>query len=245
MFRIAIPTVLLSLVCFAACGDTQRPSMDAAVALDSATPQRRDATPGDASFEDGGPADDAGGDAAQPTDAGPADSDGDGTPDASDCDPRDASIAETADRDCSNACGVGEELCREGVWGACSAPTDCLCDTPGETRLTACGNCGQMAEQCTDGSWVSTSECHDEGPCSPGATEMMDRGRCGVNQRICRMDCSWGDWAVLVPRGECSPYAFYCPVQRAGERRVMDRPHQGGRDGESRTVGEVGSRLGS
>ncbi|GAB5549979.1 MAG: hypothetical protein SangKO_097390 [Sandaracinaceae bacterium] len=39
-------------------------------------------------------------------------------------------------------------------------------------------------------------------------------------------------------------YAFYGPVRRPGERRVMDRPQQGGRDGESRRVGEVGSRLG-
>lgn len=77
---------------------------------------------------------------------------------------------------------------------------------------------GQMSERCADGAWMPTSECLDEGPCAPADVESMDRGNCGVNQRICQTDCNWGDWAVVTPRGECSPGSRQCDPPTGTDR---------------------------
>lgn len=194
-------------------------------ACDAAMPQPMDAEPGSDAAMDAGldtgvtdALEDAGIDANSPVDSGPADTDGDGVPDAVDCAPEDESTGAEAERDCTNMCGVGAETCRDGEWTTCSAPTDCLCDTPGEARVVQCGNCGQMSERCADGAWMPTSECLDEGPCAPADVESMDRGNCGVNQRICQTDCNWGDWAVVTPRGECSPGSRQCDPPTGTDR---------------------------
>lgn len=57
--------------------------------------------------------------------------------------------------------------------------------------------------------------------------------------------CKRGDRSIGEVSRDFSRTRSTAAVRRLAERRVMDRPHQGGRDGESRTVGEVGSRLGS
>lgn len=206
-------TVLCAMLFYVACDDASPEATDSGVAADSGLPESMDA-----SAPDAGPDDDGGVDAGSSMDAGPPDGDGDGVPDDSDCDPADAAVGADAERDCSNACGDGTETCTDGEWAACTAPTDCLCETADEMRVITCGNCGEMAQRCTDGTWMSTSDCLNEGPCAPGETEMMDRGRCGVNQRICQVDCSWGDWAVVVPRGECSPGSRQCDPPTGTDR---------------------------
>ncbi|MBZ0119975.1 MAG: hypothetical protein K8H88_23505 [Sandaracinaceae bacterium] len=144
------------------------------------------------------------------SDAGPPDRDSDGVPDALDCGPDDPATGRTASRGCMNDCGMGTEPCSDGTWGACSAPTDCLCDTAGMRRIVTCGRCGEQAQECQGGVWTATSACLNQGECEAGAVETTDPVQCGVDQRLCRSDCTWGDWTVLVPRGECAPGSSSC-----------------------------------
>lgn len=172
---------------------------------------------------DSGTFDAAGTDAGEPdsgsrsedagTDASP-DYDRDGVPDAVDCEPMNAVFGSTSERSCSTLCGDGMETCTDGVWGACDAPTECLCSTEGATRIHPCGMCGEQGEACRGGVWTATSVCTGEGECSAGDVE--DRSMpdyCRLEQRLCGSECTWGSW-VVVMTGEC----------RRGERRCTWGP---------------------
>lgn len=145
-------------------------------------------------------------DASSVADTGPPDEDGDGIPTGRDCNDADRSVGTTGDRPCSTMCGSGVEACAEGVWGACSASTDCLCTMAGATRAAACGNCGMQMETCTSGRWTATSGCIGQG-CMPGAVETETGSQCFERQRICSAECAWSDWEVTRPAGPCVPGA--------------------------------------
>jgi hypothetical protein len=151
---------------------------------------------------------------AEPTadSSAPTDRDDDGVVDAMDCDPNDAAVSETASRPCTSTCGEGVEQCTSGTWAACSAPVDCLCNSPGATRAVPCGNCGMQSERCQDGRWTEASGCLDQGPCSPGQVEDRQLPTCGHDQRICNASCEWGDWNVIRPNGECSRGFTTCGI---------------------------------
>ena len=141
-------------------------------------------------------------DAAPPLDAG-NDRDGDGIDDVSDCAPDDPLVGSSGTRSCSSACGDGMEVCTGGVWGTCSAPTDCTCTTEGETRLGACGRCGEHSEQCLGGFWEVVSLCLGQGECSVGELDSLEGPRCRLEQRLCGADCAWGPWDLVHPEGVC------------------------------------------
>lgn len=186
MIRCLTYASLLLLV--AACGEPG-PGTDGG-SLDAGTEPR------DAGSTDAGP---------PPADAGTDDRDGDGVPDGGDCAPDDPAVGATSSRPCDRGCGAGVETCADGVWGACSAPSDCTCDTPGMRRVAACGMCGMVSEECMDGRWQSVSMCLNQGECMPGAVEDRDQPRCQVDQRICTEGCVWGEWSTIVPAGPCEP----------------------------------------
>ncbi len=169
---------ILPLLLLVACGDS---------------PDGRDAsTPLDAGTRDGG----------DTPDAGSGDADGDGVPDAMDCQPADAAIGRTDSRACATACGDGVEVCADGVYAACSAGTDCVCDTEGARQVVECGMCGLESQECRSGRWAAISECLGQGECTFGDVE--DRMIwCGHDQRLCDVTCQWSEWTVLTPRGEC------------------------------------------
>ncbi|MFW5920873.1 MAG: formylglycine-generating enzyme family protein, partial [Polyangiales bacterium] len=58
--------------------------------------------------------------------------------------------------------------------------------------------------RCTDGVWERISACVDEGECFAGEVE-EDDSRCGMRTRICSDECTWTDWTVMEPAGECEP----------------------------------------
>jgi formylglycine-generating enzyme required for sulfatase activity len=125
----------------------------------------------------------------------PDDHDGDGYPAANDCDDNDDQVYPGVARDCSSDCGTGTETCLEatGTWSECTAPTDCNCATPGETRLVNCGNCGQQSQRCgTDLIWANQGDCINEGVCSPGQQDQQSCQFCGSGVRLCQNDCQWG-----------------------------------------------------
>lgn len=149
-------------------------------------------------------------DAANPSDAheapdAVADGDSDGVPVTLDCDDTDDGVGRTAGRDCASACAAGVERCTDGEWTVCDAPTDCECETPGETRSVECGRCGIGSQTCgDDGRWSVPTECFDEGECADGEIE-IDTSRCGERRRICDSSCAWRDWVEITAPGECEP----------------------------------------
>lgn len=145
-------------------------------------------------------------------DVGPADQDMDGVPAARDCDDTDTAVGASSSRACSSACGAGTETCADGVWGVCSAPTDCVCTTEGEMRVGTCGMCGMQSQRCTGGVWTGASSCLGEGVCVPASVESRDTMFCGTEERLCGIDCNWGEWLQATPDGECIPtYSRTCP----------------------------------
>jgi hypothetical protein len=154
--------------------------------------------------------DDAGFDAGMTFDAGVdapdavVDLDVDGVPAGSDCDDTDPAIGATATRPCSNSCGDGTEECTGGAWGVCSAPTDCMCSTPGAMRVASCGWCGMRSERCgAAGLWEPVGACIGEGECEAASIETRSTTRCGMEQRLCTTSCTWTGWETTVPDGEC------------------------------------------
>lgn len=141
---------------------------------------------------------------APPTIDAPADRDLDGIPDPQDCDPDVDTVGVMGERPCANLCGAGLERCSDGIWGACSAPTECLCDTPGATRVGTCGMCGMQGQRCEGGRWMATSACLGEGECVAGTSERMELPYCEVHERLCGSTCNWLPWDVVTPMG-CRP----------------------------------------
>ncbi|MCB9592810.1 MAG: SUMF1/EgtB/PvdO family nonheme iron enzyme [Sandaracinaceae bacterium] len=154
--------------------------------------------------DDTAPLDDAG---MAGMDASTGDGDGDGVPASLDCDDSDPSITSSATRSCMSDCALGTESCSDGSWSACSASTDCTCETPGEMRTVDCGRCGVASQRCgTDGSWETPSECFSEQDCFAGEIE-RDVAMCGQRARICNDTCHWLPWETTVEPGECEPGA--------------------------------------
>jgi fibro-slime domain-containing protein len=56
-----------------------------------------------------------------------------------------ACVIPTVSRDCSNACGTGEQICRDGTWGACSVPV---------VRRSCSTICGSGTQVCQTGVWT-------------------------------------------------------------------------------------------
>ncbi|MFH2007213.1 MAG: SUMF1/EgtB/PvdO family nonheme iron enzyme [bacterium] len=137
----------------------------------------------------------------------PGDNDGDGYPAAEDCDDTDPTIYPGVTRDCESDCDVGVETClATGEWSVCSAATDCICDSPGDTRVVDCGNCGEASQECgLDLIWEFPGDCLNEGICNPGTTEDATCTFCGTRSRLCNNECIWGDWDTTGCYGDCAP----------------------------------------
>ena len=135
------------------------------------------------------------------------DMDGDGVNAAMDCDDTNSSVGRMAERVCGGACGAGVEQCADGVWGACSAPTECDCTAGDPPREIACPGCGIQRQICQDGSWVDDGACMTMGDgCTPGATRSgTSCGMCGTTSEFCNLDCSWEAGACMGETGECAP----------------------------------------
>lgn len=132
---------------------------------------------------------------------GELDEDGDGVPAAIDCNDMDPAITTSAERECSNECGVGVERCTDGVWSACDAPSSCECPLGAPPRTVDCVQCGSQRQICVDGTWTNDGACMDMGACAPGATDSASQscGTCGggtqQRTRSCGTDCTWGAWS--------------------------------------------------
>ncbi len=162
-------------------------------------------------------------------DTGPVDADGDTYPEDIDCDDHDADVFPGSVRECTSACGTGTERCDAGSWVGCTAPTDCACPTPGETRLVECGRCGQASQRCgSDGVWEMPGTCMYEGECYAGEVGTEPCGLCGEHSRLCSETCAWLDWEACVdPGGECVRGTTEitregCPAGQIQQRRCSD-----------------------
>lgn len=81
---------------------------------------------------------------------------------------------------CGNACGAGQQICRDGVWQPCVVPP---------SRRDCSNACGEGEEMCRDGTW---------GACLvPVATETCTSG-CGTGKRTCR-DGVWTECDAPLP----------------------------------------------
>ncbi len=161
---------------------------------------------------DGGPVLDAGRmDAGADAGASATDADGDGVPVERDCDDHNASIGATYVQACDYACPAGgRQTCTDAVWSDCGPHPDCECGAEGEMRVVACERCGMQSQRCTGGLWAEASACLDAGECEGGALEEREY-RCTQQQRLCRADCTWGDWNIVSgTEGECDPGTREC-----------------------------------
>ncbi len=146
------------------------------------------------------------------------DADNDGSPDStcggSDCADLDSTIGAGSTRACASACGAtGVEMCADGVWTACDAPTDCAC-TPGAVDSVPCALCGTATRTCgDDGQWSELSACGDQGVCEPGTQQAVSCGEldctspvAGSQMDTCTVACVWSAGAC-VGAPECCPGA--------------------------------------
>lgn len=150
-------------------------------------------------------------DAGREPDAG-VDGDGDGIPASADCDDADPDIGANATRTCA-LCepDSGTQTCVDGMWGACEGDLSCLCtaEMEGQTRVVACPMCGMQSQQCVAGTWTDQGTCLAQGECEAGAFEHSD-ALCGMRERLCQTDCTWTDWTIIEPVGECDPEDEEC-----------------------------------
>lgn len=191
-----------------------------------ATVSDRDATPG----RDATPM----GDAARLSDAEPngdsavndEDLDQDGYPASQDCNDLDSAVYPGVVRDCASDCDTGTETClSDGTWSECTARPDCDCTSPGDTRVTECGNCGQATQECgLDLKWSTTGPCINEGPCSPGEQGHVSCPYCGTGLRICQTDCTWGqeDCSGVCHPGEYEVTMSGCSAAYERQKRGCD-----------------------
>jgi hypothetical protein len=146
---------------------------------------------------------------------GEVDVDGDGVIARLDCDDLDVATGSSAERACSGACGDGVERCEGGVWGACSAPTSCDCETGAMPRMVPCPRCGTQRQICVGNRWTNDGACMS-GSCAPGEVEMGAAcGNCGVQARVCGADCTWGPW-MCAEEGECARGAVETETEACG-----------------------------
>ncbi len=135
------------------------------------------------------------------------DEDMDGVNAAADCDDTNGAIGRMAERVCTGPCGAGVEQCSDGVWGACSAPTECDCSDGDAPRTIACPGCGTQTQVCMGGVWVDDGACETSGDgCNPGETRGgAPCGMCGMAQEICDLSCTWQEGSCEGESGECAP----------------------------------------
>ena len=95
------------------------------------------------------------------------------------------------DRECSTACGQGEERCEGGGW-FCSVPDSCECTPVGRVESDACGRCGERARTCqADLTWGPWSSCTGEGACVPGTLDTCTTTCGSIGERSCDSTCAW------------------------------------------------------
>ena len=83
-------------------------------------------------------------------------------------------------RSCTNICGPGREVCEDGVWQSCVAPT----------TFRSCSNtCGTGQQKCVDDAW---------GTCVVGVTHRTCSSLCGSGRQTC-VDDSWGACDAPLP----------------------------------------------
>jgi hypothetical protein len=134
-------------------------------------------------------------------DGGPAiaDRDRDGVEDALDCGPDDALVGRRSEEACASACATGVRACVDGVFAACSAPTECTCTT-GNTRIVDCPRCGTQEQRCEGDAWVDVGGCRSMALCAPGEREMQASDECGLGgqrARECTESCVFGEWSCV------------------------------------------------
>jgi len=124
-------------------------------------------------------------------------------------------IAQDPPKPCETPCGTGEMACAGGMWGPCSATSDCVCDEPGASEEVPCGNCGTQTRTCgkADGGgsgvlqyvWGEYTECMGEGLCEAGIVSETPCGmKCGKQIQACGEDCTWGPLSECTEEGMCS-----------------------------------------
>jgi hypothetical protein len=135
------------------------------------------------------------------------DADMDGIPASQDCDDSNGAVGRMAERTCSGDCGSGVEQCSDGVWGSCSAPTECDCSDGDPPREIACPGCGTQQQVCMGGVWVDDGACVTTGDgCTPGESRGgASCGMCGTASEICDLSCTWVAGACEGETGECMP----------------------------------------
>lgn len=88
----------------------------------------------------------------------------------------------------------------------CLKTTACEC-LNGQVKKVPCGSlCGEAERICVHGKWGPPGYCQNEGICEPHEEIEDDCGPCGVRKKICRKNCTWGDWGIC----EDIPGCFTC-----------------------------------
>ncbi len=75
-------------------------------------------------------------------------------------------------RDCTNTCGAGEQLCKDGFWQTCIVPA---------TQRSCSNTCGEGEQQCIDDAWL---------PCLVPVAQRPCVSVCGSGTQAC-VDGAW------------------------------------------------------
>lgn len=79
--------------------------------------------------------------------------------------------APTVTRACSNACGVGQQSCTSGRWDECAVP---------ETTRSCTDACGTGSQSCRQGRWLACQTPETTRPCADPCGEGVERCRAGA-----------------------------------------------------------------